>query len=127
MEIQRAAFGDVHPQVVRSQYALGRLLASLERPGEAIPVLEELIQAQRQLDDMLPAHAIYPLVLLAEQHAIALDCERALAYLGEALDLDPELAESPSLARRRSAIDSSCPRPGDGNAGLGLRGLPNAP
>ena len=108
LELEVAALGADHPSVVRSRYALARVLASLARPREAAGELEEQLRVQRTIPDMPPSGLVFPLTLLAEQRALLGACPAARAALAEARELRPELEASEALAARAEVVKARC-------------------
>ena len=108
LELELATLGELHPSVARSRYALARVLAGLERPREAIDVLEAQLRDQRRIPDMPPSSRIPALTLLAEQHALLGACAPAGTSLDEARELDPEFAGNATLAARVAAVNRLC-------------------
>ncbi len=109
LDLELSTLGESNPSVAMTRYAVARILAKRQRHRQAIEVLEQQIQSQRTIQGMPPERLAYPLTLLAEQHARLNDCGPARRVLGEALELYPGLAESPSLAPRQVTVNAACP------------------
>ncbi len=107
LELELTAFGDVHPAVVMTRYALALVLVQLERRSEAISVLDEQIRAQRQLEGIPAARLAFPLTLAAAQHAHLGDCRQARRLLADASRLSG-LEPSATLEGWRGEIERHC-------------------
>lgn len=109
LELDSGATSDTHltPRRARAQARLGIVLTANGKPSEALPILRDSAQRQRELAVRQPGNLrftgslVWTLTALAEAERKAGNVAAAVALLEEALTHTPRLARSLDLGDRR--------------------------